>query len=86
MDRSFRTVDKSELEDFETECRACGIDPNEFQLKEHDIINTPKNNGIFYTNAKLTITRNSVSRTYNTGNATHWVTDFAEELRTGIFN
>jgi len=86
MSRTFRTVDDSELEDFDTECRAYGLDPKEFQMKEDNIVETPKNTPTFSTNAKLTITRKGVSRIYNTGNATHWVADFAEDLRKGIFS
>lgn len=85
MTNNFRTIDKSELEDFETECRAYGLDPNEFQLEEHDYVQTPPNSLIFTPNAKVTVTRNSIQRTYNTGNATHWVYDFSMDLRQGIF-
>lgn len=86
MDGNFRTIDKSEMEDFDTECRAYGIDPKEFQIQEHDIIETPPNSVIFSTNAKLTVTRKTISRTYDSGNATHWVADFADDLRKGIFS
>ncbi len=85
MGYNFRTIDKSELEDFNTECRAYGIDPKEFELNEHDVIETPPNSIIFSYNAKVTATRKNISRTYSTGNATHWVADFSDDLRTGIF-
>ncbi len=86
MDNNFQTIDKSELEDFDTECRAHGIDPQEFQIQEHDIIETPLNNIIFSRNAKVTVSRKNTNRTYSSGNATHWVADFADDLRKGIFN
>ncbi len=85
MANNFQTIDKSELEDFETECRAHGLDPNEFQLNEHDYTQTPANSNIYTPNAKVTITRNNIQRTYNTGNATHWVYDFAMDLKRGTF-
>jgi len=86
MGEAFRTIDKSELEDFDTECRAHGINPQEFQFKEHDIIETTLSNSLIATNGKITVTRNFISKTYPSGNATHWVADFAEDLRKGIFN
>lgn len=86
MASNFRTIDKSELEDFETECRAYGLDPNEFHLEEHDYIQMPPNSPIFTVNAKVTVSRNDIKRTYSTGNATHWVYDFAVDLRSGAFN
>jgi hypothetical protein len=82
----FRTILDSELDDFETECRIAKINPQEFQLHEHDIVEIPLNNGLFTTNAKLTITRQGVEKTYSTGNATHWVADFSNNLREGAFN
>jgi hypothetical protein len=85
MSKIFRTIDNSELEDFETECRACGLDPKEFTLEEHDYIETPAGGPIFTPNAKVTVSRNDKKRTYNTGNATHWVYDFAMDLRKGVF-
>jgi hypothetical protein len=85
MEKKFRTVDKSELEDFDTACRTYGIDPDEFELTEHDYIETQASNPIFFPNAKLTITRNNISRIYSTGNATHWTADFEDDLRKGIF-
>ena len=86
MEMKFKTVNKSELEDFDTECRAYGSNPDDFELNEHDYIETPTNNPIFFLNAKLTITKNNISKTYSTGNATHWVADFADDLRKGVFN
>jgi hypothetical protein len=86
MKENYRTIDKSELEDFDTECRACGLDPQEFRLSEHDVVETSLDNGLFITNGKISITRNDTTRTYCTGNATHWVTDFSDELRKGIFH
>jgi hypothetical protein len=86
MKNSFRTVIESELEDFATECHAHSLDPNEFELNEHDYIETPVNNIIFSPNAKLTVTRNNISRTYLTGNATHWIADFSTDLKNGVFN
>jgi len=87
MTNIYRTIDKSELEDFETECRANGLDPKEFELNEHDYIETPPNSSIYTPNAKVTITRttNGAKKTYNTGNATHWVYDFAMDLKRGTF-
>lgn len=84
--RHFRTIVDSELDDFKTECRTVKINPQEFQLQEHDIVETPLNNGLFTTNAKLTIGRNDIKRTYNTGNETHWVADFSNDLNAGAFN
>ena len=85
MSNNYRTIDDSELEDFDTECRAHGLDQKTFTLREHDIIETPLTESIFTTNGRITITRNNISRTYATGNATHWVADFSDDLRTGIF-
>lgn len=84
--RNYQSIDNSELEDFETECRSYGFDPKEFTLTEHDITHTPESSVIFTINGKVTITRNGKSRTYNTGNATHWVVDFSDDLRAGVFN
>lgn len=84
--RHFRAIVDSELNDFKTECRIAKINPQEFQLNEHDIIETPLKNGLFTTSAKLTIARNDVKKVYNTGNATHWVADFADDLKAGVFN
>ncbi len=86
MEKKFITLSETEQEDFNTECRDYGVDPNEFQLTEYDYVETPINNSTFFPNAKLTITRGGTSQTYLTGHATHWVADFAEDLRNGIFN
>lgn len=83
--KHFRTIFDSELEDFESVCRIAKINPQEFQFQEHNIIETPLNNGLFSTNAKLNIIRNGIERVYDTGNATHWVADFSNDLKTGIF-
>lgn len=80
----FRTILDSELDDFETKCRIAKINPQEFQLHEHDIVETPLNNGLFI--AKLTITKQNVKKTYVTGKDTHWVADFADDLEKGVFN
>jgi len=87
LENNFRTIDDTELEDFGIECRAKGFDPEEFNLEEHDYVETPESGIIFSPNAKLTITqkKTNISRTYSTGNATHWVADFSEDLRKGIF-
>lgn len=82
----FRTILDSELEDFETECRIAKINPHEFNFREYSIVETPLNNGLFTTNAKLTIARQNLERTYNTGNGTHWIADFTDDLRKGVFN
>lgn len=84
--KHFRTIFASELDDFKTECHIANVNPQEFQLHEHDIVETPLNNGLFHTNAKLTITRNNIKRTYNTGNDTHWAADFSDDLKAGAFN
>lgn len=84
--RHFRAIVNSELDDFKTECRIANINPQEFQLHEHDIVETPLNNSLFTTNAELTIIRNDIKKVYNTGNATNWVADFAGDLRAGVFN
>jgi hypothetical protein len=86
VNKHFRTIVDNELKDFETECYTARINPKEFQFHEHDIVETPLNNGLFTTNAKITVTRKNISKTYSTGNATHWVADFAKDLRNGVFN
>lgn len=77
---------ESELDDFYTECRAYRIEPKEFTLQEHNYVETPMNDVISSPNAKITITRKNISRTYPTGNATHWVADFSNDLRAGVFD
>jgi hypothetical protein len=82
----FRTIFDSELDDFKTECCIAKINPQEFQLRGHDIVEIPLNNGLFTTNAKLTISKQDIERTYNRGNGTHWAVDFGDDLRKEIFN
>lgn len=84
--KKYHSIFPSEIEDFETECRVKGFNPDEFILKEHDVKHTPESAPIFNINGQITITRKSISRTYNTGNATHWVADFADDLRADVFN
>lgn len=43
MNKNFKTIDKNELEDFNKECEARGINPEEFQMVEHDVIETELN-------------------------------------------
>ena len=83
-----RTVFPSEIEDFETECRANGKDPKEFSLEESDITETPPDGPIFTFNGKLLITRikNNKYKSYVTGNGTHWVADFSDDLRNGFYD
>lgn len=85
MNNNFRTIDNSELEDFDTECRALGFNPNEFSLQEHDIVEKALTNATFTINGKVTITKNKKSKTYLTGNATHWVADFTDDLQKDFF-
>lgn len=86
MSREYQSIDKSELEDFEAECRARGFNPAEFSLQEHGVTHTPEGSVIFRINGQVTITRNAASRTYSTGNASHWVIDFADDLKDGKFD
>ena len=81
----FKTICASEVEDFETTCIENKIPAEEFILEEHDITQPPDSGEIFPINGFVTITRNAISRTYRTGNGTHWVVDFHDDLQLGIY-
>lgn len=80
MVHHYQSIYKSEIENFENSCRDHGFDPSEFKLVEHDIVYFPPNSETFNINGKLTISRNGISKTYNTGNGTHWSSDFEGDL------
>lgn len=86
MDQSFRTIDRQEYEDFLDECEARGLDPQEFSLNEHEVLQTEVTPTTCIINAKLTISRGLSSRTYVTGEGTDWLVLFAKDLRNGVFN
>lgn len=83
---NFQTINHSELQDFKKSCKDRGINPGDFNLQEHDVTQTPTGNGLFHPNGKLTISKNGKSKTYETGNDTHWPADFDKDLRSGFFN
>lgn len=82
---NFRTIDKTEIEDCEKACKKYGFNLSDFSLREHDVIETPRTDGLHHTNAKLTILRNKASKTYATGNGSRWAATFGDDLRKGVF-
>lgn len=86
MTNNFQTIHRSELDDFETSCQQYKLDPNSFQLQEHDITQTPAGNGLHHPHGKITISRNGKSKTYITGNGSKWPAEFDDDLRASIFN
>lgn len=85
MNKNFKTIDENELEDFISECKARGINPEGFQMVEHDVIETELNAATSVINGKVTISRGNHLRTYMTGDSTDWLVSFARDLRNGAF-
>ena len=85
MNKNFETIDENELKDFINECEVRGINPEGFQMVEHDVIKTDLNAVTSIVNGKVTISRGNHLRTYRTGESTDWLVDFARDLRSGVF-
>jgi len=85
MSKNFKTLDDNDYGDFISECEARGLDPSEFHLEEHDLIETEITPTTCISNGKLTITRGKISITYSTGDSTDWLIKFASDLRKGNF-
>lgn len=86
MTNKFKTIDQTELQDFINECEARGVDPDEFRLIEHDVIETEITAMTFILSGKVTVTRGEVSRVYSTGDSADWLAGFAGDLRRGVFD
>ena len=82
---NFQTVHESEMSDFIKECRELDIIPAEFQFTESNIETTPQGSGLTLVTGQVTVSRNSISRTYNSGHGHHWTADAIIDLRNGIF-
>ena len=78
-------VDKSEIEDFNNEILAKGLDPSDFELTEWEepigVVVQP-NIGQVRVKRKST----GVHKTYRAGDRSHWVVDFEEDLKMGVFD
>jgi len=85
MAQKYKAIHNSELDDFQKTCEQFGFKEHDFELKEHDYVQIPPDSLIFTYNAKVTITRKDIIRTYDTGNGTHWVADFQIDLENNVF-
>lgn len=78
---------ESNLEDFKAVLHECGHAENDFEINAIDLTQyTP--NSSFVSEGKVTVKRKSTTkeRTYRSGYNRHWVLDFEEELKKGIFD
>lgn len=80
-------MNKTELEDFKKALSSNGHSETDFDLNETDLTNWNAN-AVVPLSGEVTVTRKSTqkTRTYKSGNGTHWVIDFEMELKKGIFN
>lgn len=85
MSNTFKTIDDNDYDDFISECEARGLDSSEFELVEHDLIETEITPTTCILNGKLTVTRGKIARTYATGDSMDWLVQFASDLRKGTF-
>lgn len=81
----YETIFADELEDFNNICNDYGINPDEFNLYEHDVI-FPQPGTVGTITGKVTISTNDKRKTYNTGNDSSWPSDFSNDLIKGYFD
>lgn len=81
----YTTISEDELDDFNNLCSRYNVDPNTFEITEHDVSQYPAGNGIFHEAGKVTITHGDKSMTYNTGHGSSWPADFEKSLNSGKF-
>ena len=77
---------ESELEDFNNAILSKGLSPSGFEL-EH--LKKPMQGGnIQPIIGQVTVRRKStdIQRTYKAGHMSHWVADFVDDFKRGIFN
>ncbi len=77
----------SEHEDYITILKKYQYSKNDFQLNEQD--ETPyENNSISPITIKITIknTKTGKEKTYQSGHATKWLSEFEEDIRNNFFN
>ena len=70
---------------FNNICNDYGINPDEFNLYEHDVI-FPQPGTVGNITGKVTISRHGKSKTYNTGNDSGWPSDFSNDLKSKVFD
>lgn len=80
----YQSIHDDELEKFKTKCKECQYDYADFTLKEHDVTQNPTGSGSTV-KGKVTITKNGVSKTYETGYEKSWVEKASEDIFKGIF-
>lgn len=82
---TYKTINDNEVNDFKKACQKCGLNPDDFEVHEHELtIEDPPEYGLF--KGKITLKKNNISRTYNSGHGYHWVSDASRDLEKGVWN
>jgi len=78
-------VMESELEDFRNEILRRGMDPLDFEIEEFE--KPMQGVDVQPINGQVTVKRIStgIQKTYKAGQMSHWVVDFADDFRKGVF-
>ena len=79
-------VDKSELEDFNNVILSKGLDPSDFELTMRE---EPMHSlGVQPIIGQVNVERKSTGayKKYRAGHYSHWVADFMEDLKLGVFD
>lgn len=79
-------IDKTEIEDFNNLILSKGLDKSDFELLEHE--EPIHGMGVQPIIGQVLVKRkaNGVHRTYRAGHKSHWVADFAEDLKKAVFD
>ncbi|MHB1221490.1 MAG: hypothetical protein ACYC0J_05805 [Gammaproteobacteria bacterium] len=80
----YQSIHEHELEKFKNKCEECKYNYDDFTLEEHDVTSHPTGTGSTV-KGKVTITKNGISKTYETGYEKSWVEKAGEDIFKGIF-
>lgn len=81
----YESIQNDELDKFKKVCEDCKYHYDDFVLKEHDVVSSNPTGTGSTVKGKVTVTRNGVSKTYETGYEKSWVETAGEDIIKGIF-
>ncbi|HCX3483495.1 TPA: hypothetical protein OZL36_002528 [Legionella pneumophila] len=84
MDSNFQVINMDEYNEFLDICKSNGFDPDDFKFVEHDI-SLPRPNSVGSITGKVTISKNTKKKTYNTGDGSSWPLQFENDLKQRLF-
>lgn len=87
MNIKYKTIDQTAIDDFSSEVKRRGHNPESYTLIESEVCYIDIGNGLFIWKGKITVKRGSIERTYTTGVGSTWPGGkFIDDLNSGIFD